>query len=121
LCRYITRDKMAPLLAHACPEEVLDRDGARDGSDAGSRGGSDAGSRGGRGGSGSDRVRVHDAFVVRYSAAAQHHLPTHADQSLLSVTLALNDAGEYQVGRCTSSRIRSSLDRPLVSTLERMK
>lgn len=66
----LMRDKMAPLLAAACPEEVR----------------------------GAHRVRVHDAFVVRYSAAAQHHLPVHVDQSLMSVTLALNDAGAYEGG-----------------------
>jgi hypothetical protein len=37
-------------------------------------------------------LRVHDAFVVRYDAAAgQASLPLHADQSVLSLTLALND------------------------------
>ena len=66
----LMRDKMAALLAAACPDQVV----------------------------GPHRVRVHDAFVVRYSAEAQHHLPTHADQSLLSVTLALNGTEEYEGG-----------------------
>ena len=43
---------------------------------------------------GGANVRVHDAFVVRYDASAQHHLPMHRDQSSLSVTLALNDPGD---------------------------
>ena len=39
------------------------------------------------------RLRVHDAFLVRYDAAAgQASLPAHTDQSILSVTLALNNA-----------------------------
>jgi len=37
-------------------------------------------------------VRVHDAFLVRYTAGAQCHLPLHVDESQLSFTLALNDA-----------------------------
>lgn len=73
----LMRDKLAPLLAAACPQEVR----------------------------GAQRVRVHDAFVVRYSAAAQHHLPTHADQSLLSVTLALNALGEYEGGGTVFSEL----------------
>jgi hypothetical protein len=37
-------------------------------------------------------LRVHDAFVVRYDAAAgQASLPRHADQSVLSLTIPLND------------------------------
>ena len=74
----LMRDKLAPLLAAACPEEV----------------------------SGPACVRVHDAFVVRYSAAAQHHLPTHADQSLLSVTLALNGLDEYEGGGTVFAELR---------------
>jgi len=37
-------------------------------------------------------VRVHDAFLVRYDAGAQAHLPLHMDESQLSLTLGLNDA-----------------------------
>ena len=61
------RGALGRFLAAACPEEVT-------------RGGGN--------------VRVHDAFVVRYDASAQHHLPFHADQSSVSVTLALNDGFE---------------------------
>ena len=43
-------------------------------------------------------LRVSDAFVVRYDAAAQRSLPTHQDDSHLSLTIALNDAGEYEGG-----------------------
>ena len=43
-------------------------------------------------------VRVHDAFVVRYDAQAQRFLPTHVDQSSISVTLALNGLDEYDGG-----------------------
>ena len=63
----LTRGALGRFLAAACPEEVT-------------RGGGN--------------VRVHDAFVVRYDASAQHHLPFHADQSSVSVTLALNDGFE---------------------------
>jgi len=44
------------------------------------------------------RVRVHDAFVVRYSAAAQRHLPVHRDQSMFSLTIALNSRAEFEGG-----------------------
>ena len=63
----LMRGALGRFLAAACPEEVT-------------RGGGN--------------VRVHDAFVVRYDASAQHHLPFHADQSSVSVTLALNDGFE---------------------------
>lgn len=43
-------------------------------------------------------VRVHDAFVVRYDANAQRFLPTHVDQSSISITLALNGADAYEGG-----------------------
>eukprot|EP00966_Prymnesium_polylepis_P150627 3479477-Prymnesium_polylepis.1 len=43
-------------------------------------------------------VRVSDAFVVRYDAAAQSSLPVHADDSHLSLTIALNDLNEYEGG-----------------------
>jgi hypothetical protein len=41
-----------------------------------------------------EQVRVHDAFVVRYSAAPGQacHLPLHCDESTLSFTLSLNTA-----------------------------
>ena len=44
------------------------------------------------------RVRVHDAFVVRYDAAAQRHLPVHRDQSVFSLTIALNARTEFVGG-----------------------
>ncbi|CAM9974582.1 unnamed protein product, partial [Ectocarpus fasciculatus] len=44
------------------------------------------------------RLRVHDAFVVRYDAAAQRSLPLHTDQGELSLTISLNSAGEYEGG-----------------------
>ena len=43
-------------------------------------------------------LRVHDAFVVRYRARAQAHLPFHADESLLSLTLPLNVNAEFVGG-----------------------
>ncbi|CAN0038112.1 unnamed protein product, partial [Scytosiphon promiscuus] len=44
------------------------------------------------------RLRVHDAFVVRYDAAAQRSLPLHTDQGELSLTIPLNGADEYEGG-----------------------
>ena len=44
------------------------------------------------------RIRVWDAFVVRYDARAQRSLPTHADDSHLSLTIALNATDEYEGG-----------------------
>jgi len=44
------------------------------------------------------RLRVWDAFVVRYDAAAQRSLPTHQDDSHLSLTIALNETSEYDGG-----------------------
>lgn len=44
------------------------------------------------------RLRVHDAFVVRYDAAAQRSLPLHTDQGELSLTISLNSAEEYEGG-----------------------
>lgn len=44
------------------------------------------------------RLRVHDAFVVRYDAAAQRSLPLHTDQGELSLTVSLNSTGEYEGG-----------------------
>ena len=42
--------------------------------------------------------QVLDCFLVKYSAASQSSLPTHADQSLLSFTISLNDPEEYDGG-----------------------
>lgn len=43
-------------------------------------------------------LRVHDAFVVRYDAAAQRSLPLHTDQGELSLTISLNSAEHYDGG-----------------------
>jgi len=47
-------------------------------------------------------VGVHDAFLVKYTAGAQAHLPLHMDESRLSFTLVLNDGfcggGTYFAG-----------------------
>ena len=55
--------------------------------------GSTCGDRGGR-------IRVHDAFIVRYAAAdASLSLPEHRDTSSMSFTLALNgDEGDFDGG-----------------------
>lgn len=45
-----------------------------------------------------DRVRVIDAFVVKYNASKQRSLPLHCDQSQFSLTIAMNDRGEYEGG-----------------------
>ena len=39
-------------------------------------------------------VRVHDAFVVRYEAQRQAHLPLHMDESQLRLTIVLNEGFE---------------------------
>jgi hypothetical protein len=44
------------------------------------------------------RLRVHDAFIVRYAATSQRHLPVHRDQSQYSCTIALNARGEFTGG-----------------------
>lgn len=45
------------------------------------------------------QVRVHDAFLVKYSAAGgQRSLPVHSDQSHLSLVIALNDPSEFEGG-----------------------
>lgn len=43
-------------------------------------------------------MRVIDAFVVKYDARAQRHLPVHQDQSQYSLTLSLNSDNEYSGG-----------------------
>jgi uncharacterized membrane protein YgcG len=43
-------------------------------------------------------LAVHDAFVIKYSAAAQRLLPLHIDESTLSFTLPLNRQSEYDGG-----------------------
>ncbi|KAG5189460.1 hypothetical protein JKP88DRAFT_206182 [Tribonema minus] len=52
---------------------------------------------------------VHDAFVVRYSHAAQRHLPLHADQSTHSLTVALNGAGAFEGGGTYFQHLDSAL------------
>ena len=44
------------------------------------------------------KLRVIDAFCVRYDASAQRALPLHSDQSEYSITLPLNDTSEYEGG-----------------------
>ena len=44
------------------------------------------------------RLRVWDAFVVRYDAAAQRSLPLHQDDSHLSLTIALNGGDGFDGG-----------------------
>ena len=44
------------------------------------------------------RIIVHDAFIVRYNATEQKHLPVHRDESTYSFTIALNDHSEYDGG-----------------------
>ena len=44
-------------------------------------------------------LHVHDAFVVKYDySSGQRYLPVHTDQGQFSLTLALNDCGEYSGG-----------------------
>lgn len=47
-----------------------------------------------------DRLRVHDAFIVRYDAAAGSTLlPHHSDTSVVSASIALNEEGsDYEGG-----------------------
>ena len=48
------------------------------------------------------KLRVIDAFLVKYTAGKQAGLPVHCDQSLLSYTIALNDPSEYEGGTIQS-------------------
>jgi len=46
-----------------------------------------------------NQIKVHDAFIVKYSAAqGQRFLPVHSDEGQWSLTLALNDLNEYDGG-----------------------
>ncbi len=45
-----------------------------------------------------NQVRIHDAFLVRYTADAQRYLPVHSDESQFSLTIALNPRSEYEGG-----------------------
>ena len=49
-------------------------------------------------GASSEKLRVIDAFVVRYDASKQKALPLHSDQSEYSITLPLNDRSQYEGG-----------------------
>mmetsp|Transcript_852 Transcript_852/g.1947 ORF Transcript_852/g.1947 Transcript_852/m.1947 type:complete len:746 (-) Transcript_852:88-2325(-) len=42
-----------------------------------------------------NKIRPVDAFLVKYDASKQNHLPVHSDESQFSFTLALNDPSEY--------------------------
>jgi len=43
-------------------------------------------------------IYINDAFVVRYDAKLQKHLPLHRDQSTHSFTIALNSTEDYEGG-----------------------
>jgi predicted 2-oxoglutarate/Fe(II)-dependent dioxygenase YbiX len=43
-------------------------------------------------------LAIKDAFVIKYDTTTQRHLPIHRDASLLTLSIALNDASEYQGG-----------------------
>ncbi|KAL1503823.1 hypothetical protein AB1Y20_012290 [Prymnesium parvum] len=58
------------------------------------------------------KLCVLDCFLVKYSAAAQNQLPTHADQSLLSFTISLNDPSEYEGGGTWFSALGAAVDAP---------
>ncbi|KNC81384.1 hypothetical protein SARC_06289 [Sphaeroforma arctica JP610] len=75
--RTLMRKCLAPMLRACFPLLA-------DGTDLGPRG---------------DRVRIHDAFVVRYDAADRSvSLPTHSDTSSLSFTVALTEQSGYEGG-----------------------
>ena len=44
------------------------------------------------------KLRVIDAFLVKYDAAKQRSLPLHCDQSEYSITLPLNSQNDYDGG-----------------------
>ena len=45
-----------------------------------------------------ERIRVIDAFVVKYTSEKQRALPLHCDQSQFSLTIAMNPREEYEGG-----------------------
>ena len=55
----------------------------------------------------SSRLRVHDAFLVRYVSGAQTHLPLHVDESHISLTIVLND--EFAGGGTYFADLRRAL------------
>lgn len=64
------RDSISPLLAAAFPDVLA---------------------------SASD-LRIHDAFVVRYSGTQQRSLPVHTDEAMLSLTMSLNAPPSFEGG-----------------------
>ena len=59
-----------------------------------------------------ERLRVIDAFVVKYAAArGQKFLPLHCDQSEISLTIPLNAADEYAGGGTYFSDLGRALNR----------
>jgi len=57
---------------------------------------------------------VYDAFVVKYSAAdGQRYLPLHSDESTHSITVALNDAGEFAGGGTFFQELQGAVRPPL--------
>jgi len=61
-----------------------------------------------------ERLRVHDAFIVRYDADTDMSvsLPEHSDTSLVSFTLSLNSAGTSFRGGGTWFRALQSEEAP---------
>ena len=57
------------------------------------------------------RLRVIDAFLVKYSAAAQRSLPLHSDQSQISITLPLNSSADYDGGGTYFHDLRRAVNR----------
>ena len=58
------------------------------------------------------RLRVFDAFIVKYDSNAQRSLPVHTDQSILSATVALNDPALYEGGGTWFEDLRCALKAP---------
>lgn len=62
-------------------------------------------------------LAVHDAFVIKYSAAAQRLLPMHIDESALSFTLPLNRDSEYDGGGTYFGPLGRSVRPPMGSLI----
>ena len=46
-----------------------------------------------------ERMRIHDAFIVRYDATDKSlSLPAHSDTSSLSIIVSLSDTSSYEGG-----------------------
>eukprot|EP00815_Leptocylindrus_aporus_P010198 CAMPEP_0116076908 /NCGR_PEP_ID=MMETSP0322-20121206/17548_1 /TAXON_ID=163516 /ORGANISM="Leptocylindrus danicus var. apora, Strain B651" /LENGTH=171 /DNA_ID=CAMNT_0003567323 /DNA_START=889 /DNA_END=1404 /DNA_ORIENTATION=- len=54
-------------------------------------------------------IGVHDAFLVKYDANCQRHLPVHRDESTFSFTIALSKTDEYNGGGTYICDIGSSI------------